>query len=413
MTNTKCRFCGKELTSVFADLNMAPLVNNYIKPEKRRAAEVTYPLITYVCDECKLVQTMDFNAAGEIFTDDYAYFSSFSTSWLKHCEQYADMIIRRLGLNEKSHVMEIASNDGYMLQYFKRNNIPLLGIEPCKSVADAAILKGIPTMQEFFTSELSEKLPKSDLICMANVLAHVPDINDFVKGIKNALKPDGTVTIEFPHLLNIIRYNQFDTIYHEHFSYISLIFAQRLFSANGLELYDVEKLPTHGGSLRVYARHAISGGSVSPHVAELLAEEKSFGLEKMETYAAFAENVKKIKRDLLRLLIDIKDAGKSIVAYGAAAKGNTLFNYCGISTDFIDYSVDLNPQKQNIFLPGSHILTMHPDTIRQTKPDYILITAWNLKDEIIKQLSYTSEWGCRFITAIPEPGILQTPESGK
>lgn len=412
MTKTKCRFCGKDLKFVFADLNMAPLVNNYIKPEKRWAAEINYPLITYVCDECKLVQTMDFNAAGEIFTDDYAYFSSFSTSWLKHCEQYAEMITRRLKLNEKSHVMEIASNDGYMLQYFKQKNIPLLGIEPCKSVAEAAISKGINTMQEFFTSELSENLPKSDLICMANVLAHVPDIKDFVKGIKNALKPDGTVTIEFPHLLNIIRYNQFDTIYHEHFSYISLIFAQQLFSINGLEIYDAEKLPTHGGSLRIYGRHKNSGSPVSPHVAEILKEEKSFGLEKTETYSAFAQNVKKIKRNLLNLLIDIKNAGKSVVAYGAAAKGNTLFNYCGISTDFIDYSVDLNPQKQNIFLPGSHIPTKHPGALLETKPDYILITPWNLKDEIMKQLSYTSEWGCQFITAIPEPGILPAPVNG-
>jgi len=402
----KCRFCGKELRVVFADLNMAPTVNNYIGEENRYKSETTYPLITYVCEECKLVQTLDFNPCDEIFTEDYAYFSSYSSSWLKHCKTYSDMICERLHLDKNSHVMEVASNDGYMLQYFKGKNIPHLGVEPCKSVADVAIKKGISTLIDFFTAELGNNVPKSDLICMCNVLAHVPDINDFVQGMKNALKPTGTITIEFPHLLNIIKYNQFDTIYHEHYSYLSLIFAIKLFEKNGLKIYDVEKLPTHGGSLRIYGCHEEASFHITKNVKEVLDEEYTLGLDNVETYKKYAEKVKSTKRAFLKVLVDIKDQGKSIVAYGAAAKGNTLFNYFGISTDFIDYSVDLNPHKQNTYLPGSHIPVYCPEKIRETKPDYILITPWNIKDEIIKQLDYTTEWGCKFIVAIPKAEVL-------
>lgn len=402
----KCRFCKNELKTVFADLNTAPLVNNYIKSENFYKEEVYYPLITYACDNCKLVQTIDFNPSEQIFTDDYAYFSSYSSSWLEHSKNYVDMISKKLKLNSKSHVMEIASNDGYMLQYFKKKNIPFLGVEPCKSVADVAILNGINTLIDFFSYKLSKKLPKSDLICMCNVLAHVPDINDFTKGIAEALKKEGTVTIEFPHLLNIIKNNQFDTIYHEHYSYLSLLFIEKLFKKAGLKVYDVEELKTHGGSLRVYGCHINSKKTINKNVSDLLNKEKKSGLDKMETYRKFYEKVKETKRTLLTLLTDIKSKGKKIVAYGASAKGNTLFNYCGISYDFIDYSVDLNPNKQNTYLPGSRIQVKHPDEIKKTKPDYILITPWNIQNEIIKQLAYTKKWNAKFIVAIPEAKVI-------
>ena len=402
----KCRFCGSELKTIFANLNMAPIVNNYLKKEEQFKEEITYPLITYVCDNCKLVQTLDFNPSEEIFTKDYAYFSSYSTSWLKHCKEYVNMITERLKLDKNSHVMEIASNDGYMLQYFKEKGIPHLGVEPCKSVADVAIMKGISTLTDFFNEDLGKKVPKSDLICMCNVLAHVPDINNFVRGIKQALKPNGTVTVEFPHLLNIIRFNQFDTIYHEHYSYLSLLFTTKLFEANGLKIYDAENLETHGGSLRIWGCNKDAEFAISPNVKRILEEEIAAGLDNIETYKNYSEKVKETKRRLLKTLIDIKDRGKTIAAYGASAKGNTLFNYCGISTDFIDYSVDLNPHKQNTYLPGSHIPVYSPDKIRETKPDYILITPWNIKDEIIKQLEYTRNWSCRFIVGIPQAEVI-------
>lgn len=403
----ECRFCKSKLKTVFADLNAAPLVNNYIKPENLYKDEHFYPLITYVCGKCKLVQTLDFNPSDEIFTQDYAYFSSYSASWLSHCSNYADMICGRLKLDKNSKVMELASNDGYMLQYFKKKGIPHLGIEPCQSVADAAIKKGIDTVVDFFGRKLAKKLPKADLICMCNVLAHVPDINDFTAGIKEALKESGTVTVEFPHLLNIIINNQFDTIYHEHYSYLSLIFIKKLFNRHGLKLYDAEELPTHGGSLRIYGCHLSDSKPVSKNVKRILDTERNFGLEKIETYSKFNEKVRETKRKLLKMLIDLKNKNNTIVAYGAAAKGNTLFNYCGISYDFIDYSVDLNPAKQNTFLPGCHIQVKHPDEIKKTKPDYILITPWNIKEEVMKQLSYAKKWGARFIVAVPEPRILK------
>lgn len=401
-----CRFCKNELKAVFADLNMAPIVNNYIKPENLYKEEITYPLITYVCENCKLVQTLDFKTSQEIFTEDYAYFSSFSSSWLQHCSNYADMISDKLNLNKDSQVIELASNDGYLLQYFRQKEIPVIGVEPCKSVAEVAIKQGINTVVDFFTFDLSKKLPKADLLIANNVLAHVPDLNDFVSGIKQILKPEGTATIEFPHLLNLIEKNQFDTIYQEHYSYLSLIFASKLFDAHGLKIYDVEELETHGGSLRLYISHKEYDKDVSKNIENLLKKEIILGLANIETYKKYSEQVKRTKREILKLVIDIKNQGKSIVAYGASAKGNTLFNYCGISTDFIDYSVDLNPHKQNTFLPGSHITVKPPEEISKTKPDYIFITPWNIKDEIIEQLKYTREWGCRFIVAIPEPKVL-------
>lgn len=402
-----CRFCKNELKTVFADLNMAPVVNNYIKPENLCKEEITYPLITYVCENCKLVQTLDFKTSQEIFTEDYAYFSSFSSSWLQHCSNYVDMISDKLNLDKNSQVIELASNDGYLLQYFRQKEIPVIGVEPCKSVADVAIAKNINTVVDFFTFDLSKKLPKADLLIANNVLAHVPDLNDFVSGIKQILKPEGTATIEFPHLLNLIEKNQFDTIYQEHYSYLSLIFASKLFDAHGLKIYDVEELETHGGSLRLYISHKEYDKNVSENIENLLKKEIALGLDNIETYKKYSEQVKKTKREVLKLVIDIKNKGKSIIAYGASAKGNTLFNYCGISTDFIDYSVDLNPHKQNTYLPGSHIPVKAPEEICKTKPDYIFITPWNIKDEIIEQLEYTKEWGCKFIVAIPEPKVLR------
>ena len=402
-----CRFCSHELKTVFADLNMAPIVNDYIKPERRFREEIFYPLRVYVCDKCKLVQTLDFNPPGQIFTEEYAYFSSYSTSWLKHAEDYVGKITERLQLNERSQVIEIASNDGYLLQYFGKRKIPSLGIEPCKSVAIAARKKGVKTLVEFFTHKLAQKLPKADLICMANVLAHVPDINDFTAGIKAALKPGGTVTIEFPHLLNLIKFNQFDTIYLEHYSYLSLIFVRQLFDRHGLKIHDVEEVPTHGGSLRIYGCHKDGGEhAVSPNVGKVLKKESGGGLNKMGTYRQYGERIRQTKRDLLSLLNRLKDEGKNIIAYSASAKGNTLFNYCGISTDYIDYAADLNPHKQNTWLPGCRIPVKSPDEIKKTRPDYILITAWNIKDEIMRQLEYTKAWGCKFIVAIPEVRVF-------
>lgn len=403
----KCRFCGKELKHIFSDLNMAPIVNDYLSPERAKQPEMYFPLVTYVCDNCKLVQTIDFNSLDEIFTSDYAYFSSYSTSWLQHAKNYTDMITKRLNLDKNSHVMEVASNDGYLLQYFKEKNIPILGVEPCKSVAVEAIKKGINTLVDFFSAELAKTLPKSDLICMANVMQHIPDINDFVEGIKIALKPDGTVTVEFPHLLNIIKENQFDTIYLEHYSYLSLMFAIKLFKAHGLKIFDVEELPTHGGSLRIYACHDNLQKAVSDNINKVLKKEYEYELDKIETYIKYNEKIKETKRKLLSLLIKLKNEGKSIAAYGASAKGNTLFNYCGISRDFIDYAVDLNPYKQNKYLPGSHIPIYAPEKLRETKPDYILITPWNIKEEILSQLDYTKEWGAKFIIAIPEAQITE------
>jgi len=398
-----CRFCKNELKTEFVNLGMQPPSNAYIKPENDHKMENFFPLITYVCENCKLVQTVDFNSCEDLFTNDYAYFSSYSNTWLEHAKKYVDMISEKLSLNNDSQVIEIASNDGYLLQYFNEKSIPSLGIEPCRSVASVAIAKGVNTMVEFFGEEMAAKLPKADLILGNNVLAHVPDINDFMAGVQIALKPDGVVTFEFPHLLNLMNFVQFDTIYHEHYSYFSLIFIKKLFAAHGLDVFDVEQLPTHGGSLRIYGCNK-GTRPISINVENLLNDEKD--LNNIETYVAFSNKVKGIKRNILELLIDIKNQGKSIVSYGAAAKGNTLFNYCGIGKDFIDYAVDLTPYKQNQLLPGVHIEIKNPDEILKTKPDYILITPWNFKEEIIGKLQYTRDWGCKFIIAIPKTEII-------
>lgn len=399
----KCRFCNSELKTEFVNLGMQPPSNNYIPFDKNMSSEKFYPLITYVCDECKLVQTADFAAADELFTSDYAYFSSYSSSWLTHAKNYVEMISQKLCLDATSQVIEIASNDGYLLQYFQEKNIPAIGVEPCQSVANVAIKKGIDTRVEFFSENFAKTLPKADLILGNNVLAHVPDINDFIAGVSVALKESGTVTFEFPHLLNLIELNQFDTIYHEHYSYLSLIFVKTLFEKHNMEIYDVEELPTHGGSLRIYGAHC-NKKEISKNVHNLLNKEVS--LKSIQTYKDYAQKVCNTKRKILKTLIELKTQGKIIVSYGAAAKGNTLFNYCGIRNDFIDYAVDLNPHKQNTYLPGVHIEVKSPEEIKKSKPDYIIITPWNLKNEIKKQLDYTQQWGCKFITLIPDIEIF-------
>ena len=398
-----CRFCNVKLDIEFVNLGMQPASNNYIALENINSKEIFYPLTTYVCSNCFLVQTLDTQKNDELFTDNYAYFSSYSSSWLKHAKEYVDMIIGKININEQSLVMEIASNDGYLLQYFKEKCINCVGIEPCSSVANAAIEKGIDTKLNFFTKDFAKTLKKSDLIIGNNVLAHVPDINDFIEGISICLKDTATATFEFPHLLNLIELNQFDTIYHEHYSYLSLTFVKKLFEKHNLDLYDVDELPTHGGSLRVYGCHK-NKKSISDNV--LLILEKENKLNDFNTYIQYKEKVKQTKRNFLELLIKLKNENKSIVSYGAAAKGNTLFNYCGIKTDFIDYAVDANPHKQNKLLPGIHIEVKNPKEILKTKPDYILITPWNLKNEIIKDLMYTRDWGCKFIVVIPDITIL-------
>jgi len=402
---SKCRFCQNELKETFINLGLSPISNAYIKEENLQFKENFYPLHSYICKNCLLVQLIDFESAEMHFNENYAYFSSFSESWLKHCSDYTDMIFEKLNLNSDSRVIELASNDGYLLQYFKNKNIQTLGIEPSASVAKASQDKGIDTLIEFFGSKLAKKLSKvgtkADLIVGNNVLAHVPDIGDFVKGVKILLKKNATVTMEFPHLLNLIKFNQFDTIYHEHFSYLSLLSIQKIFQNKGLDVYDVEELLTHGGSLRIYACHQ-GEKQIFERVNNLLKKEKDFGLDKISTYKNFGFKVKQLKRNILKALIEIKNKGKTIVGYGAAAKGNTLLNYCGIGNDFIDYVVDKSPYKQGLFLPGTHIPIESPEKISQTKPDYIFILPWNIKDEIISQLSYTKEWKCKFIVPIPE-----------
>ena len=402
-----CRFCKAELTDVFVDLVNAPASNSYLSKEELNEPEIFYPLKIYVCQSCKLVQIDEYKKSDDIFDKDYAYFSSYSTSWLKHAQNYVEDITEKLSLTTNSKVTEIASNDGYLLQYFKKKNIPCLGIEPTASTAKVARGKGIEVLEAFFGSELAEKLEKSDLILGNNVLAHVPDINDFVKGLKIALKENGTITLEFPHLLNIIKENQFDTIYHEHFSYLSFYTVQKVFEHNGLKLYDVEKLTTHGGSLRVYATHEESKDiKTTENVASLLAEEKSFGLLNAEVYKNFQEKADKIKYDLLEFLLKAKKEHKKVVAYGAAAKGNTLLNYAGVKSDLIEFVVDKSPHKQGKYLPASHIPIVKEEEMMKLQPEYVLILPWNIKDEVIEQLSYIKEWNGKFVVAIPELDIF-------
>jgi SAM-dependent methyltransferase len=409
MTNTPCRFCGAPVEAVFADLGMSPLANSYLPPERANSMEPFYPLRALVCEKCFLVQLEEFETPEQIFSD-YAYFSSYSSSWLDHSLRYSGLMIERLELDESSHVVEIASNDGYLLQYFRARQIPVLGIEPAANVAKVAIQKGIPTLVEFFGVQTAQSLvaeSAADLLIGNNVLAHVPDINDFVAGMKTLLAPSGVITMEFPHLMSLIGDNQWDTIYHEHFSYLSLLTVSRVFEAHGLRVFDVQELPTHGGSLRIYGCHAEdSEKHESEAVRELRARERDAGYERIETYLDYGAGVERDKRQILRFLIDLKEQGLRVVGYGAPAKANTLLNYCGLQRDFIDYTCDLNPHKQGHFLPGSHIPIRPPEAIREDRPDVVLILPWNLKDEIVQQLSFVREWGGRFAARTPELALL-------
>ena len=406
----KCRFCGTQLVDRVVDLGMSPLCESYVSEERRDAMEPFYPLHVWVCRGCLLVQLNEYVRIDDIFTE-YAYFSSFSTAWLKHAEDYVVGISERLGLGPDSFVMELASNDGYLLQYFVARGIPCLGIEPAANVAEAARKRGVETRVAFFNTETATQLAgeglQADLILGNNVLAQVPDLNSFIGGIPSVLKPHGTVTIEFPHLLKLFEENQFDTIYHEHFWYFSLISAETIFAAHGLTIFDVEELWTHGGSLRIFARHAADDSRpVTARLLELRAREESLGYRNIETYTRFEEQVRETKRKLLELLIGLKREGKRIVGYGAPGKGNTLLNYCGIREDFIDFTVDRNPYKQGKYLPGTHIPIYGPERLDEARPDYILILPWNFKDEIMAQLKHTAAWGARFIVPIPEAKVL-------
>lgn len=405
-----CRFCGSALQYTFVDLGTTPLANNFLMPAQLSQMEPFYPLHAYVCDRCFLVQ-LDAVVAPEDIFSDYPYFSSYAQTWLQHARAYADMAVKRFGLSRENRVIEIASNDGYLLQYFVAMGIPVLGIEPAANIADAALKKGIPTVVKFFGEQAARELVAqnggADLLIGNNVLAHVPKLNDFVRGMKILLKPRGVITMEFPHLLRLMEGNQFDTIYHEHFSYFSLITVEKVFLAHGLTIFDVEEISTHGGSLRIYVRHAEDTATpVGPRVAELLAREEAAGLTQLEHYQSFGERVKETKREILDFLIRAKREGKSIAGYGAPAKGNTLLNYCGIRSDFIDYTVDVSPYKQGQYLPGTRI-PIHPlEKIKETKPEYVLILPWNLRDEVMSQHAYIREWGGRFIIPIPTVEVM-------
>ena len=409
MKDRKCRFCSSELKYTFCDLGVSPLANAYLNPDDLDQMEPFYPLHAYVCGHCFLVQLENIESPEHIF-NDYAYFSSYSETWLRHAKSYANDMCNRFSLGSEHQVIEVASNDGYLLQYFKERNVPVLGIEPAGNVAEVAIKNGIPTRVEFFGRKYAKKLCSegiaADLLIGNNVLAHVPDLNDFVSALMEVLKPDGVITMEFPHLMRLLQENQFDTIYHEHFSYFSLITVSQVFKAHGLRLFDVEELKTHGGSLRIYACHEKSRRETSGQVELLMARECDKGLNRIETYLAFNNVARDIKWQLLDLLIKIRRSGKKIAAYGAAAKGNTLLNYCGIRIDFIEYVVDRNPHKQNRFLPGSRIPILSPDKIGETRPEYILIFPWNIREEIMESMSYIRDWGGKFIVSIPKPKIV-------
>ena len=389
---------------------MSPLSNAYLDAAQLQQMERFYPLHAYVCDRCFLVQLQEFESPEHIFSD-YAYFSSYSQTWLDHAKSYTEAMISRFGYGPASQVVEIASNDGYLLQYFKAANVPVLGIEPADNVAEVARKAGIPSVSRFFgagfATELRTQGKQADLLLGNNVLAHVPALNDFVQGMKILLKADGVITMEFPHLLRLMRENQFDTIYHEHFSYFSFLTVERLFADHGLRVFDVERLSTHGGSLRIYAQHAEhTSRGVSARVHDLREEERRAGLDRLATYNEFADHVKRTKRLLLAFLVEAKSAGKRIVGYGAPAKGNTLLNYCGIRSDFLDYTVDRNPHKQGKFLPGTHIPILHPDRIRETRPDYVLILPWNIRDEVVDQMADVRTWGGKFVVPVPEVQVI-------
>jgi SAM-dependent methyltransferase len=401
-----CRFCGTSLEHTFVDLGTSPLANSYLTAEQLEKMEPFYPLHVYVCSACHLVQLPLCRSAEDIFSD-YAYFSSYSESWLNHARCYTLMMIDRFGFGTGSNVVEIASNDGYLLQYFKERGIPVLGIEPAGNVGKVAQDAGIPTLVKFFGErtgrELSLSGKQADLLIGNNVLAHVPDINDFLRGMKIILKQAGIITMEFPHLMRLMDETQFDTIYHEHFSYLSFLTVEKMFLTHGLTLFDVEELPTHGGSLRIYARHTEdSSKTIDRHVIDLRNREKAAGFERMDHYLSFSEKVKETKRRILTFLIEAKRKGKSVAGYGAPAKGNTLLNYCGIRSDLIDYTVDRSPHKQGHYLPGVRIPIHSPEKINDTRPDYLVILPWNLKEEIMAQMSHIRKWGGKFVVFIPD-----------
>ena len=406
MLRVTCRSCGTPLHYTFVDLGMSPLANSYVRASDLNEMERFYPLHVYVCESCLLVQLVPVTKPEEVFSD-YAYFSSYSDSWLDHARAYADLVTQRFGLNSASQVVEIASNDGYLLQYFVAKSIPVLGIEPARNVANAALARGIPTEVRFFGEDMARDLvahaKHADLIIGNNVLAHVPDLNGFVRGMKTLLSEHGCITLEFPHLMRLMEENQFDTIYHEHLSYFSLFTIRKLFARHGLTVFDVEELATHGGSLRIYACHQEDNEKTAgARVGNLLSREKEAGFKELEHYRSFGKKVEQTKRLFLEFLMKAKHDGKSIAGYGAPAKGNTLLNYCGVRTDLLEYTVDRSPHKQGHFLPGTHIPIYHPDKIQQTRPDYVVILPWNLKQEIMAQMAYICEWGGRFVVPIPK-----------
>lgn len=402
----QCRFCKTELTHDFIDLVNSPASNSFLTAEQLNEPETFYPLKVYTCHKCFLVQVDEYKKSDAIFDSDYVYFSSYSTSWLKHAKAYTEMMTRRFGYTKDSLVIEIASNDGYLLQYFHENNIPVLGIEPTANTAEVAKRKGIDSVNDFFSVRLAKELLgkniKADLLLGNNVLAHVPDIVDFVGGMKLVLKDNGVITMEFPHLMQLVDNNQFDTIYHEHFSYLSFTTVKQIFESQGLAMFDVDQVPTHGGSLRIYAKHMDDASKeISPNVKALLDLEASKGMNGLAYYNGFQEKAMKVKLNLLSFLIEQKNAGKKVAAYGAAAKGNTLLNFCGVKNDLVDFVVDANPHKQNKFLPASHIPVMNEQYLKDAKPDYVIILPWNLREEITEQLSYIRGWGGQFAVPIP------------
>ena len=409
MTPSSCRLCGSPLTETFADLGLSPLANSYVAPERVSQKENFYPLHVFVCSQCLLVQLDQFEEPEKIFSD-YLYFSSFSDSWLAHCRAYAEGMVSRLGLNPGSQVVEVASNDGYLLQYFVATGIPVLGVEPAANVAQTAIAKGVPTEVAFFGSETAKRLHDrgvaADLIVANNVLAHVPALTDFVDGLRILLAPGGTITIECPHLLRLVAQNQFDTIYHEHFSYFSLLVLEKVFATQRLRIVDVEELSTHGGSLRVYVRHAASEDQPSPAVFDLLARERNAGFDQLETYQRFGAQVVQTKCDVLSFFVGAHNAGKTVVGYGAPAKGNTLLNYCGIGPELMPFTVDRSPHKQGLYLPGTRIPIRAPEDLVAAQPDYVFILPWNLRSEIMDQMAVVKSWGGRFVVPIPELAIL-------
>jgi hypothetical protein len=406
-----CRFCDAPLDRVVVDLGMSPLANSYLRSDDLHKPEHFYPLRVYVCEQCLLVQLEEWESPKQIFSD-YAYFSSFSNSWLEHARKYVSEARSRFHLDKTSQVIEIASNDGYLLQYFVERGVPVLGIEPAQNVAEVARRRGIETLSAFFGESTARDLARggvrADLLVGNNVLAHVPNINDFVRGLKVLLADHGVITMEFPHLMQLMAGNQIDTIYHEHFSYFSFLAVERIFAAHGLIVFDVDELPTHGGSLRIYAGH-VENESLVPErrVADLRDREAKAGLGNLDHYLTFGDQAVEIKRKLLELLIAVKRAGSRIAGYGAPAKGNTLLNFCGVRSDFIDYTVDRSPYKQGLFLPGTRIRIDSPERIKSTRPDYLLILPWNLKDEIMAQMSFIREWGGQFIVPIPDPRIIR------